>query len=440
MDWRPLLDFVFPAQCASCNAIGSGLCNACRPDGKAVAVYLPSLRVAAVAAYEGSLRTAVLALKDGRRDVAEALGRITAPLVPAGATLVPVPTTVKRRRVRGLDGVALVARCAAAIAGARVVLALDQRSGDAQRGRSRAQRLAAQGRFACNRGRRCGPARDALRRCLHDWIDASRLCRRDSRSRRTRGRCDSGRGGEEPPPVEQFHRPLTPLDELYLQRAYELAARGIGSTSPNPPVGAVVVRDNRIVGEGYHHRAGDAHAEANALRQAARDARGATLYVSLEPCRHVGRTPPCTHAVIEAGIVRVVAGALDPTLHGGAAELRERGVDVAVAQDPVARDLIEPFARAGHAATPVRCAKNGDVARRGDCEPAGRRAAVDLARGAALRARSAHRARRRHGRRGHGARRRSATHGPPRASSPPSLRARRSLPNRGRQRAQPNLR
>jgi len=150
VDWRSLLDFVFPAQCASCNAIGSGLCNACSPNGKAVAVYLPSLRVAAVAAYEGSLRAAVLALKDGRRDVAEALGRITAPLVPSGATLVPVPTTVKRRRVRGLDGVALVARCAAAIAGARVVLALDQRSGDAQRGRSRAQRLAAQGRFACN--------------------------------------------------------------------------------------------------------------------------------------------------------------------------------------------------------------------------------------------------------------------------------------------------
>jgi diaminohydroxyphosphoribosylaminopyrimidine deaminase / 5-amino-6-(5-phosphoribosylamino)uracil reductase len=147
--------------------------------------------------------------------------------------------------------------------------------------------------------------------------------------------------------VEQLHRPLTPLDELYLQRAYELAARGIGSTSPNPPVGAVVVRDNRIVGEGYHHRAGDGHAEANALRQAAHDARGATLYVSLEPCRHIGRTPPCTHAVVEAGIVRVVAGTLDPTRDGGAAELRERGVDVAIAQDPVARDLIEPFARAG---------------------------------------------------------------------------------------------
>jgi diaminohydroxyphosphoribosylaminopyrimidine deaminase/5-amino-6-(5-phosphoribosylamino)uracil reductase len=147
--------------------------------------------------------------------------------------------------------------------------------------------------------------------------------------------------------VEHLHRSLTPLDELFLHRAYELAARGIGSTSPNPPVGAVVVRENRIVGEGYHHRAGEAHAEANALRQAGRDADGATLYVSLEPCRHVGRTPPCSRAVVEAGIVRVVAGALDPTLHGGAAELRERGVDVAVAQDQVANDLIEPFARAG---------------------------------------------------------------------------------------------
>jgi predicted amidophosphoribosyltransferase len=150
MDWRPLLDFVFPAQCASCNAIGSGLCRACRPDGKAIAIYLPSLRVAAAAPYESTLRAAVLALKDGRRDVAEALGRMTAPLVTAGATLVPVPTTAKRRRMRGLDGVALVARCAAAIAGARVVLALEQRSGDAQRGRSRSQRLAAQGRFSCS--------------------------------------------------------------------------------------------------------------------------------------------------------------------------------------------------------------------------------------------------------------------------------------------------
>jgi diaminohydroxyphosphoribosylaminopyrimidine deaminase / 5-amino-6-(5-phosphoribosylamino)uracil reductase len=145
--------------------------------------------------------------------------------------------------------------------------------------------------------------------------------------------------------VENPHRELTPLDELFLQRAYELAARGIGSAAPNPPAGAVVVRDERLVGEGYHHRAGDAHAEPIALAQAGARARGATVYVSLEPCRHVGRTPPCTRALIEAGVARVVAGTLDPTEHGGAAQLREHGIDVVVAGDAAARDLIESFAR-----------------------------------------------------------------------------------------------
>lgn len=140
---------------------------------------------------------------------------------------------------------------------------------------------------------------------------------------------------------------LTPLDELFLQRAYELAARGAGSTAPNPPVGAVVVRDGRVVGEGYHHRAGAAHAETNALLQAGHDARGATVYVSLEPCRHTGRTPPCTDALVEAGVARMVAGTLDPTQHGGgAAQLSERGIDVTVAGDAVARGLVETFARA----------------------------------------------------------------------------------------------
>lgn len=145
---------------------------------------------------------------------------------------------------------------------------------------------------------------------------------------------------------------LTPLDEVYLQRAYELAARGIGSTLPNPPVGAVIVRENRIVGEGYHHRAGEAHAETHALAQAAGAARGATIYLSLEPCGHVGATPPCAGALIEAGIARVVAGALDPTEHGGAGDLRRHGVDVVVAHDDAARDLIEVFARAASLARP----------------------------------------------------------------------------------------
>jgi diaminohydroxyphosphoribosylaminopyrimidine deaminase/5-amino-6-(5-phosphoribosylamino)uracil reductase len=131
-------------------------------------------------------------------------------------------------------------------------------------------------------------------------------------------------------------------DRIYLQRAYELAARGIGSTAPNPPVGAVVVRDGRILGEGYHRAAGREHAEIDALQGV--DARGATLYVSLEPCNHVGRTPPCTQRLLDAGIARVVIGTLDPTSSGGGAELlRERGIDVSVTDDARARSLIEMF-------------------------------------------------------------------------------------------------
>ncbi|MBV8499259.1 MAG: ComF family protein [Candidatus Eremiobacteraeota bacterium] len=150
MGWRPLLDFFFPPQCASCNALGSGLCSSCAPSGETIEVRLPRLKVTALGSYEDGLRAAVLALKDGRRDVAEALGAAVAPLVAPRELLVPIPTTAKRRRVRGMDGVALVARSAAVIAGAVVLPALEQRSGDAQRGRSRSQRLAARGRFACN--------------------------------------------------------------------------------------------------------------------------------------------------------------------------------------------------------------------------------------------------------------------------------------------------
>lgn len=150
MDWRTLLDVVFPPQCAQCNALGSGLCRTCEPKLQSLAVRFPSLRVAALASYEGSVRTAVLAVKDGRRDVAEALGRISARLVVSGSLLVPVPTTAKRLRVRGLDGVAYMARCAARIAGARVVAALDRGAGIAQHGRSRTERLSAHGRFTCD--------------------------------------------------------------------------------------------------------------------------------------------------------------------------------------------------------------------------------------------------------------------------------------------------
>ncbi len=131
-----------------------------------------------------------------------------------------------------------------------------------------------------------------------------------------------------------------------MERAYELAARGIGNTAPNPAVGSVIVRDGRILGEGYHHRAGGAHAEVNALAQAG-DARGATVYVTLEPCNHVGRTAACSRTLVEAGIARVIVGTLDPnpkTNGGGVALLREHGIDVTVLDEPRARRIIEPFA------------------------------------------------------------------------------------------------
>lgn len=139
------------------------------------------------------------------------------------------------------------------------------------------------------------------------------------------------------------------VDRPFLDRAYELAERGVGNTSPNPPVGAVVVRDGAIVGEGYHHRAGDAHAEVNAIGAAGDAARGGTLYVSLEPCNHMGKTPPCTEAIERAGLTRVVAGARDPnplTNGAGMRALRDRGISVSVLDEPRARALVEPFARA----------------------------------------------------------------------------------------------
>jgi diaminohydroxyphosphoribosylaminopyrimidine deaminase/5-amino-6-(5-phosphoribosylamino)uracil reductase len=101
-------------------------------------------------------------------------------------------------------------------------------------------------------------------------------------------------------------------DARWMRRALRLAARGWGRTNPNPMVGAVLVRDGRVVGEGYHRQAGGPHGEIWALRAAGEQARGATLYVTLEPCCHHGRTPPCTEAIIAAGVRRVVAAMVDP--------------------------------------------------------------------------------------------------------------------------------
>ena len=97
-------------------------------------------------------------------------------------------------------------------------------------------------------------------------------------------------------------------DEYYMRRALELAKRGEGWCSPNPMVGAVIVKDGEIIGEGWHERCGEAHAERNALARCGAEARGATMYVTLEPCCHHGRQPPCTDAILAAGIARVVVG------------------------------------------------------------------------------------------------------------------------------------
>ena len=113
----------------------------------------------------------------------------------------------------------------------------------------------------------------------------------------------------------------------FLERAIELAERGRGTTRPNPIVGAVIVSEGEIVGEGWHERKGGPHAEVAALADAGERARGATVYVTLEPCAHHGATPPCVDALLEAGVAAVVAGQLDPNpAHGGGlrAASRER--------------------------------------------------------------------------------------------------------------------
>lgn len=147
--------------------------------------------------------------------------------------------------------------------------------------------------------------------------------------------------------------PEASRDERFMAEAVDEAERALGRTWPNPPVGAVVVKGNRVVGAGHHVAAGEAHAEVVALERAGARARGATLYVSLEPCTHHGRTPPCTDRILAEGVSRVVIGVRDPNpkVSGrGIAKLRRRGVEVEVlSKGPVAeraRALIAPFASA----------------------------------------------------------------------------------------------
>jgi diaminohydroxyphosphoribosylaminopyrimidine deaminase/5-amino-6-(5-phosphoribosylamino)uracil reductase len=129
--------------------------------------------------------------------------------------------------------------------------------------------------------------------------------------------------------------------------ALEEAKKGIGRVSPNPAVGAIIVKDGKVVGKGYHERAGTPHAEVHAIRDAGQLAKDATLYVTLEPCNHTGRTPPCTEAIIRAGITSVVIGMLDPnpSVAGGGAEyLNTQGVQICCGViEQQCKELNHPF-------------------------------------------------------------------------------------------------
>lgn len=121
------------------------------------------------------------------------------------------------------------------------------------------------------------------------------------------------------------------MDNKYMAKALELAKKGIGNTSPNPLVGAVIVKDHRIIGEGYHQVYGGPHAEVNAFRNAKEDVEGATMYVTLEPCSHYGKTPPCANAIVEKKIAKVVIGMKDPNplvAGNGIRILEENGIEV----------------------------------------------------------------------------------------------------------------
>lgn len=156
-------------------------------------------------------------------------------------------------------------------------------------------------------------------------------------------------------------------DHYFMSMALGLAERGAGFTSPNPMVGAVVVRDGRVVGQGFHAAAGKAHAEVAAIDDAGELARGADLYVTLEPCNHTGRTPPCTRKICDAGIARVVVAMRDPNPHvagGGIEYLQSRGIAVTQGVcEPEAKKQIEWFVKyvvTGRPFVTVKCAMTLD--------------------------------------------------------------------------------
>lgn len=140
---------------------------------------------------------------------------------------------------------------------------------------------------------------------------------------------------------------MAEIDRAMMMRCLELARQAAGKTAPNPVVGCVIVKDGAIVGEGFHPKAGEPHAEVFALQQAGDRAQGATLYVNLEPCNHYGRTPPCSEAVIAAGIRRVVIGMIDPNpkvAGTGSDRLKQAGIEVSVGtEEPACQRLNEAF-------------------------------------------------------------------------------------------------
>jgi diaminohydroxyphosphoribosylaminopyrimidine deaminase/5-amino-6-(5-phosphoribosylamino)uracil reductase len=151
----------------------------------------------------------------------------------------------------------------------------------------------------------------------------------------------------------------TERDERHLSRAIELASEARGQTSPNPLVGAVIVKNGRTIGEGHHVAAGRPHAEREALAACTEDPSGATMYVSLEPCAHHGRTPPCTEAIVQAGIARVVVASDDPSEKAsgrGLGVLRDEGVEVQVcngALSEAARLINQPFRKHARTGRPL---------------------------------------------------------------------------------------
>lgn len=154
----------------------------------------------------------------------------------------------------------------------------------------------------------------------------------------------------------------TAEDLRWIRNALELAERGWGIVDPNPLVGAIVVRDGTMVGSGYHAEYGGPHAEVVALRQAGAEAEGATLYLTLEPCAHHGKTPPCTEAVLESGVTRVVIAAPDPNplARGGIERLREAGLEVVVGvEEERARALNAIFYHRHQASRPYLALKYG---------------------------------------------------------------------------------